>query len=222
MRSIFPDPRNATEDGLLTVGGFITPEILLDAYSNGIFPWPISVDLPLAWFSPDPRGVIFLDKFNISKNMLKTFRQNNFHCKYNTRFKDVIENCARHHSKNFSKETWITPEMIEGYCKLYDHGNAYCIETYNQKQELVGGLYGVHINGFFSGESMFFIEDNASKFALYSLLTTLKSEGVLLFDSQMTTPVTEKFGAEYISRDEYLSQLQVCLKSPKVMLTKTP
>ena len=75
MRSIFPDPRNATEDGLLTVGGFITPEILLDAYSNGIFPWPISVDLPLAWFSPDPRGVIFLDKFNVSKNMLKTLNR---------------------------------------------------------------------------------------------------------------------------------------------------
>lgn len=211
MKSIFPDPSLASEDGLLTVGGFISPEILLDAYSHGIFPWPISVDLPLAWFSPNPRGVIFLNEYTISKNLKKNLKQTNFYCKFNTQFKSVIENCAKHHSKNFSKETWITPEIIKGYCDLHQRGFAYSIETYNQEHELVGGVYGVNIGGFFSGESMFYLENNASKYALFTLLEYLKSQKIILLDTQMITQVTEKFGAIYIPRHEYLIHLKKAL-----------
>ena len=207
MKSIFPDPRHATEDGLLTVGGFITPEILIDAYTHGIFPWPISIELPLAWFSPDPRGIINLDNFAPSRNILKSFNQSGFSIKYNQNFEAVIKGCASHHSQNFSKETWITPEMISGYCDLHQKGHAFSVETYNTKNELVGGLYGVTINGFFSGESMFFVESNASKFALYSLLELLKSKNIPMLDTQMVTPITEKFGADYISREDYLKIL---------------
>ena len=222
MKSIFPDPNLASEDGLLTVGGFITPRILIDAYSNGIFPWPISVELPLAWFSPDPRGIIFLNELSVSRSIQKSLRKNQFTCKFNSQFKAVINKCAQHHSKKFSEETWITPEMITGYCELHEQGNAYSIETYNQSNELVGGLYGVNINGFFSGESMFFTEDNASKFALFTLLNYLKSQGVKMFDSQMTTPITERFGAEYISRNHYLEHLKESLemKAPKLIISK--
>jgi len=212
MKSIFPDPNLASEDGLLTVGGFISPEILLDAYSHGIFPWPISVDLPLAWFSPDPRGVIFLENFSISKNLKKTLKQTNFYCRFNTQFEKVIKGCARHHSQNFSKETWITPEMIKGYCELHQKGHAYSIETYNKHNELVGGVYGVNIGGFFSGESMFYTEDNASKFALFTLLEFLQSKKITMLDTQMTTPITEKFGATYIARAEYLEHLNKSLQ----------
>ena len=212
MKSIFPDPRHATEDGLLTVGGFITPEILIDAYTHGIFPWPISIELPLAWFSPNPRGIIKLDHFSPSRNLLKSFNQMGFTIKYNQNFEAVIKGCATHHSHNFSKETWITPEMISGYCDLYKKGHAFSAETYNSKNELVGGLYGVTINGFFSGESMFFTESNASKFALYSLLELLKNKNILMLDTQMVTPITEKFGADYIDREDYLKILHRSLK----------
>tara|TARA_B100000886_G_C20368104_1_gene468282 strand:+ start:18 stop:686 length:669 start_codon:yes stop_codon:yes gene_type:complete len=212
MKSIFPDPRLASEDGLLTVGGFVTPEILIDAYTNGIFPWPVSIDLPLAWFSPDPRGIITLDQIKISKNVLKAIKQTNYSCKFNTCFEDVIKSCATHHSKNFSRETWITPEMIKGYLQLHHKGHAYSIETFNEKNELVGGLYGVNINGFFSGESMFFKEDNASKFALYSLIIFLHELNFPMLDIQMVTPITERFGGEFITRDKYLDILSECLK----------
>ena len=222
MKSIFPDPRLASEDGLLTVGGFVTPEILIDAYTNGIFPWPISIDLPLAWFSPNPRGTIILDKIKVSKNTIKSIKQTNYSCKFNTCFEDVIKGCATHHSKNFSKETWITPEMIQGYLQLHQKGHAYSIETFNKKNELVGGLYGVNINGFFSGESMFFKEDNASKFALYSLIEFLYGLRIPMLDIQMVTPITEKFGGELISREKYLDILNNCLKmrAPLLELNK--
>lgn len=216
MKSIFPNPRHATEDGLLTVGGFITPEILVDAYTNGIFPWPISVELPLAWFSPDPRGIILLEDYNPSRNVTKSFNQSNFTVRYNTNFEAVILGCAKHHSQNFSKETWITPEMVKGYCALHEKGNAFSVETYDTDNQLVGGLYGVNINGFLSGESMFFTRSNASKFALYSLLEHLKSVNAIMLDTQMTTPVTEKFGAKYIDREEYLLFLDKSLKAKKI------
>ena len=206
MKSIFPDPNLATEEGLLTVGGFITPEILIDAYSNGIFPWPVSVDLPLAWFSPDPRGVIDLGEFNPSKSLIKSIKQSDFEFSFNRNFEQVIKKCAKHHSRNFSEETWITPEIIEGYISLFKYGNAYSAEAYLDG-ELVGGLYGVHIGRYFSGESMFYEKDNASKFALMELLKILKKKSHSFFDTQMVTPITERFGAKEIPRKEFLSLL---------------
>lgn len=211
MKSIFPHPSNATEDGLLTVGGFINTKILLDAYSNGIFPWPISIDLPLAWFSPDPRGIIDLTKINLSKNLIKSLRNSPFEFKINHNFHAVIQECAKHHSKNFSTETWITPEIIEGYCQFYQDGHAYSAEAY-ENNELVGGLYGVQINGYFSGESMFFKKSNASKFALYHLLVLLQQNQIPFLDTQMVTPITQKFGAIYISRKQFLEELKKSLQ----------
>ena len=126
MKSIFPDPNLASEEGLLTVGGFITPEILLDAYSNGIFPWPVSVDLPLAWFSPDPRGIIDLNEFTPSKNLTKSIKQCHFKFVFNRNFEQVIKKCAKHHSRNFSEETWITPEISKDIA-LFNYGNAYSL-----------------------------------------------------------------------------------------------
>ncbi len=203
---VFPPIEDADEDGLVAVGGDLEVDTLVTAYRQGIFPWPISVELPLAWFSPDPRGVIFIDETHVPKSFEKFLKKNPFRVTFNQRMKDVILECARAQRKN-QPGTWITPDIIKGYEKLHRENLAYSVEVWRE-DELAGGLYGVTMGEFCSGESMFMKEDNASKFALWTLLMHLKSKGIRFLDTQMVTNVVEQFGGKYIARTEFLDMLE--------------
>lgn len=203
---VFPPIEEATEDGLVAVGGDLEVDTLVTAYRQGIFPWPVSVELPLAWFSPDPRGVIFMDEIHVPRSFEKFLKKNPFRVSFNTKMREVILECARVPRKD-QPGTWITPDIISGYEKLFKEDLAYSVEVWSG-DTLVGGLYGVCMGEFFSGESMFMKEDNASKFALWSILRLLKSHGVRFLDTQMVTPVVESFGGKYIDRNEFLEMLE--------------
>ncbi|MFL5785138.1 MAG: leucyl/phenylalanyl-tRNA--protein transferase [Bacteriovoracaceae bacterium] len=203
---IFPPVEEATEDGLVAVGGDLETDTLVTAYRSGIFPWPVSVELPLAWFSPDPRGILFLDELHVPRSFEKFLKKSPFKVTFNQKMKEVILECARIPRKN-QPGTWITPEIVKGYEKLFKEDLAYSVEVWNE-DELIGGLYGVVMGEFVSGESMFMKEDNASKVALFTLLVHLKARGIRFLDTQMVTPVVEAFGGKYIERAEFLDLIK--------------
>jgi leucyl/phenylalanyl-tRNA--protein transferase len=207
----FPPIESADEQGLLAIGGDLEVDSLLLAYSQGIFPWPISKDYPLAWFSPDPRGILAFDKLHLSKSLRKFLRKNPYEVRFNTNFEAVIMNCARVKRIDQSS-TWITQDIINSYIELHKLGFAYSIETYLDDR-LVGGVYGVCINRFYSGESMFHLENNASKVALISLLYQLKQRDIGWIDTQMVTPVVESLGGVEVPRATFLEILNVALKN---------
>jgi leucyl/phenylalanyl-tRNA--protein transferase len=204
-RIVFPPVETATEDGLVAIGGDLEVDTIITAYRQGIFPWPISLDFPLAWFSPDPRGILMIEDLHLSKSFAKFLKKNPYRVTFNQAFDEVITQCARTYRKN-QPSTWITPDIIQGYVKLFEQELAYSVEVW-ENEELVAGLYGVCMGDFVSGESMFTKKDNASKYALYALLTRLKVKGILWLDTQMVTPVVEGFGGKYISRPEFLEML---------------
>lgn len=203
---IFPPVEDATEDGLVAIGGDLELDTLIEAYQRGIFPWPISLDFPLAWFSPDPRGVLDFNELHVSKSFEKFLKKNPYEVKYNTSFREVIKGCAMAPRRG-QASTWITPDIIQGYEKLFADGKAYCVEVWDEKG-LVAGLYGVVMGDFVSGESMFTKLPNASKLALYSLVKHLEAKGVTFLDTQMVTPVVEQFGGKYIDRKEFLKRIE--------------
>ena len=206
----FPSVDHADEHGLLALGGDLELESLLLAYSRGIFPWPISQEYPLAWFSPDPRGILVFDKLHLSKSLKKFLKKNPYEIRFNTNFEAVIMNCAKI-SRADNQGTWITEDIINGYINLHKNGFAYSVETYLE-DALVGGVYGVCINRFYSGESMFHKTDNASKVALIALLYQLKQKDIEWLDTQMVTPVVESLGGLEIPRETYLKMLENSIK----------
>jgi len=204
-RIVFPPVENATEDGLVAIGGDLEVDTLVSAYHQGIFPWPVSIDHPLAWFSPDPRGILEIKELHLSKSFSKFLKKNTYQVTFNQAFDEVINQCARTARKD-QPSTWITQDIIHGYEKLFKQELAYSVEAWNGK-ELIAGVYGVCMGDFISGESMFMKEDNASKFALYSLILKLQDSGISWMDTQMVTPVVEVFGGKYISRLDFLQFL---------------
>lgn len=205
----FPPLEEADEHGLLALGGDLELESLLLAYTQGIFPWPISDEYPLAWFSPDPRGILAFDKLHLSKSLRKFLKKNPYEIRFNTNFEAVIMNCARV-KRNDQSATWITQEIINAYIEMFKHGFAYSCETYLDNK-LVGGVYGVCINRFYSGESMFHLEDNASKVALASLMYMLYQRDIKWLDTQMVTPVVQGLGGVEIPRETYIKMLKASL-----------
>ncbi len=208
----FPPLDTADEHGLLALGGDLEIESLVLAYSRGIFPWPISQEYPLAWFSPDPRGILPFGNLHLSKSLKKFLKKNPYEIKFNTNFEAVIYNCAKV-KRSQDQGTWITNEIIEAYLKLHHEGLAYSCETYYEGK-LVGGVYGVYgvcINRFYSGESMFHLAPNASKVALVSLLYKLHQQGIEWLDTQMVTPVVESLGGVAIPREKYIKMLEIAL-----------
>ncbi|MBW9156479.1 leucyl/phenylalanyl-tRNA--protein transferase [Clostridium tagluense] len=199
----FPDPSFAEEDGLLALEGDLSPERLLLAYSNGIFPW-FSEEEPILWWSPDPRFILYPKDIRISHSMKKTLKNNTYRVSFDTCFRDVISSCS-----NMRKETgtWITNEMIEAYCKLHELGFAHSVEAFYD-DKLVGGLYGVCIGKCFFGESMFSTMDNASKAAFITLSKVLEAKGFIVIDCQVHTNHLESLGAVYISREDFLQVVQ--------------
>lgn len=208
-RISFPDPSEAEPEGLLAVGGDLSPERLLLAYENGIFPWYSEGD-PILWFSPDPRMVFLPGDFRFSKTLFKTVSSGNFSVRADTDFAAVVENCAQVQRKGQSG-TWITEEMKAAYGKLHELGYAHSFETYREG-ELVGGLYGVSLGGAFFGESMFHLETDASKVALFHLARKCWESGFDLIDSQIPTDHMRTLGGREISRKEFLSALESSLE----------
>jgi leucyl/phenylalanyl-tRNA---protein transferase len=210
--SNFPPIELADEHGLLAVGGDLEVASLLLAYKRGIFPWPINEDYPLAWFSPDPRGIIYTRDFYLSRTMKKTLRHAPYTVSYNTAFDQIIQACRATHERKQSGQTWITQEICSAYSSLHRAGHAYSVEVFDQNQKLVGGLYGVCLGGYVSGESMFYHSPNASKIALATLLIDLKENEIPWIDTQMVTPVVGSMGGVEIPRSLFLNQLKEVLK----------
>ncbi len=211
MPIIFPPIESASPEGLLAIGGDLSTQTLLTAYSQGIFPWPISNDSPLTWFCPDPRGILEFKDLHISKSFKRFLNNHPFTVKFNTQFEAVITKCAKT-PRQHEKDTWITNEIIEGYHNLFQSGYAYSVEVF-LNDELVGGLYGVIIGNYVSGESMFHTQTNASKFALYSLIQQLKKKNILWLDTQMVTSTIKNFGGKEISRNEFIKKLNIATNS---------
>ncbi|MGK0367466.1 MAG: leucyl/phenylalanyl-tRNA--protein transferase, partial [Thermoproteota archaeon] len=175
-------------------------------YSQGIFPWPVSKEYPLCWFSPDPRGVIELSEVHLPKSLAKTIKKidadTDFEFKMNTNFKAVINECAIAKRKG-QADTWITDELLEGYSKLHHAGFAYSMEAY-YKNELVAGVYGVNIGDFWSGESMFQKKTDLSKACLIKLLQFLRDKGIKYLDTQMVTSIVKSLGGKEIPRKDFI------------------
>jgi leucyl/phenylalanyl-tRNA--protein transferase len=207
---IFPHPSLADEDGLLAIGGDLSPERIIAAYTNGIFPW-YNEGEPILWWSPNPRCVMFPEKFNVSKNLLSVIRKNIFEVRFDTNFKTVIEKCATT-KRSGQPGTWISDDIIKAYTRLFELGFSHSVETY-KNDKLVGGLYGVAIGNIFYGESMFYEVANASKVAFYFLIEKLKLLNFEIIDNQMTTPHLLSLGAEEIFRDTFIKILQKANKA---------
>jgi leucyl/phenylalanyl-tRNA--protein transferase len=202
-RIAFPDPEEA-EDGLLAVGGDLSPERLLLAYRSGIFPW-YDEDSPILWHSPDPRCVFVLDKVHASRSLRKTITRKVYEIRFDQAFERVIRAC-KEARRSGQGGTWITDEMEAAYVRLYELGFAHSVESYLDG-ELSGGLYGVFIGRMFFGESMFSWKPDASKVALMALAARLRARGSVFMDSQVANPLTLSLGAEEWPRSEYLKRL---------------
>lgn len=209
-RSRFPSPKDASPEGVVAVGGDFSTELLLDAYTHGIFPWPVDGVKEILWFSPPQRAVLFQENVKVSRSLDRWMRKNvdvEFFVTCNQAFQDVIIMCQKTHQKK-SGGTWIRREMIDAYHSLHKNGNAFSVECRDKKGALVGGIYGVCIGAFFAGESMFHTEANASKLCLIKLMEILAHHGILWLDVQVLNEFTQSMGAVEVERDHYLKLLQ--------------
>lgn len=202
---IFPDPSLANPDGLLAIGGDLSPERLLAAYKAGIFPW-FSEDVPILWWSPDPRMVLFPEEFKRYKSLRRVIEKDKFRVTFDEDFVEVMTRCGSVPRKD-QQGTWITDTMIEAYTRLFKMGYAHSVEVWLGKK-LVGGLYGVLIDKVFFGESMFHLVTDASKVALWHWVDYLIQHGIELIDVQQETNHLRHMGARLITRESFLTLLR--------------
>lgn len=198
----FPPLNSALVDpnGLLAVGGDLSPNRILEAYRQGIFPWFSECD-PILWWSPDPRAIIDTQEIRINKTLRKFLKKSPYQVSINQAFEEVIDYCA---DAPFRQEdTWILPEMQAAYIQLHKLGHAHSIEVW-LNEELVGGLYGISVGGFFSGESMFYTKSNASKVALVTLAELLRAHEISFIDCQLSNPFLSDMGCKEISRSSFV------------------
>jgi len=203
----FPDIKYATDEGLLALGGNLSPQRLLSAYRKGIFPW-YNPGEPILWWSPDPRCVLFPDQFRSRRSLTKSTRKYQFHFTFDQAFEDVINQCAA--PREAGACTWITSEMKEAYIRLHHQELAHSVETW-MDDKLVGGLYGISLGGMFFGESMFSQVTDASKASLNFLVTHLVKWNFQLIDCQITSPHLLRLGACEIPRAKFLERLELAL-----------
>lgn len=211
-KTYFPNLNTALQDpdGLLAIGGDLTPERIVNAYRNGIFPW-FSNDEPILWWSPSKRAVIQPAQCHISKSMKKLIRKNNFTITINSAFPAVINACAQ--PRTSQPETWICPPMIAAYNRLHQLGYAHSIEVWKDNK-LVGGLYGMGIGKLFCGESMFSIEDNSSKIAFIALNQHLGNFPDTYIDCQMQTSHLSSLGVKEVERTQFIQYLHNAKDQP--------
>lgn len=200
----FPSPRLLGAEDILAMSDDLSVERLLEAYSFGIFPWPHEA-LPTLWYCPAERGVLDFSEFHIPRSLQKFLRTCTFTFSLNREFKRVLEGCAQA-PRPHQNGTWITNTLMRAYLEFYHAGYAHSLEVWDG-EDLVGGLYGVYVAGVFCGESMFFLKPNASKFALVKMVEFLEAKGLSWMDIQMVSPLLELMGGKYISREQFLRQL---------------
>lgn len=200
----FPPLNLADEEGLLAMGGDLSPGRLLEAYNHGIFPW-FDIRQDILWWSPDPRFVLLPSELRISKTVRSLLNKNAFEFTVNKAFREVIRHCKKS-PRPGQEGTWITDEMEEAYIKMNELGHAHSAEVWKDG-ELVGGLYGIRLKRVFCGESMFSLVSNASRYAFVKYVQELQEEGIELIDCQVHTEYLESLGARMIPREEFLSFL---------------
>ncbi len=206
---IFPSPKLTRNDGLLALGGDLSEERLLLAYSMGIFPW-YSEGSPILWWSPDPRLILIPEELKVSRSLRKAIIKGTFKVTVDTAFEQVMRGCSEIERKG-QDGTWITEDMIEAYTSLHRSGYAHSVESWHNG-ELVGGLYGIILGKAFFGESMFSKMSNASKVAFVTFVETLKEQGFKLIDCQVKTEHLLSLGAKEVSRKKFLEMLKKALK----------
>jgi leucyl/phenylalanyl-tRNA---protein transferase len=209
----FPPPERASREGLLAVGGDLSPSRLLQAYRLGIFPW-YEAGGPVLWWSPDPRMVLDPAALRVARSLRAVIRKRTYSTTFDTAFRRVVNECAVAPRRE-GPGSWITPEVEVGYLALHDLGYAHSVETW-QAGELVGGLYGVLLGRCFFGESMFATSSDASKVALVSLAAELVRRGVTVIDCQVTSGHLASLGAEEMPRAEFLRRLEEGLRLPEI------
>ena len=210
----FPPADRANADGLLAFGGDLSPQRLIVAYANGIFPW-YNEDEPILWWSLDPRLVIRPGEMKVSKSLRHTLKSGKFEVRIDTSFREVMLHCADT-PREGQDGTWIQDEMVDAYTHLHELGYAHSFETY-LNEELVGGLYGLAIGKAFFGESMFHTVTDASKVAFYHLHQFLKNNGFKLIDCQQETSHLKSLGAYPIPRSEFLEELKTLTREASLV-----
>ncbi|MCX0334651.1 leucyl/phenylalanyl-tRNA--protein transferase [Acinetobacter radioresistens] len=211
---IFPDPIEADPEGegLICIGADLSPSTLLEAYTHGLFPW-FNAGEPICWWSPEPRCVIYPECYKPSKSLLRSMKKYNYHITVNQAFEQVISSCAL--PRSYSEETWISKQIIQGYCDLFNAGFGYSIEVWDDTK-LVGGLYGVTIGKGCFGESMFSTHTDVSKMAFYSLMLIAKENNLPWVDCQLVNEHLLSLGACTVSRQDYLKSLQDVIIQPTI------
>jgi leucyl/phenylalanyl-tRNA--protein transferase len=207
----FPHPSFSNKDGLLAIGGDLSPDRLLFAYVNGIYPW-FSEGSPILWWSPDPRMILVPGEFKRSKSLAQTIRRRKFEIRFDEDFRNVIKNCAETGAR-VNEGSWITSGMISAYVKLHKMGFAHSVEAYINGK-LTGGLYGISLGKAFFGESMFHLERDASKVALSVLVDRCIEWDFHFIDAQQRTEHLQSLGAKPIAREAFLTMLAGALKYP--------
>lgn len=210
-KTVFPPPHLADSDGLLAAGGDLSPERLLCAYANGIFPW-YADGAPILWWSPDPRMVLFPDEFHLSRRLGRRLKADVFKVDVDTAFRQVVEGCRTARGPH-RDGTWITPEMLDAYTRLHEIGYAHSFESWREGK-LAGGLYGVSLGGCFFGESMFSAEPDASKVALCALVDCARSMNLVFIDCQVANDHLRRLGAREIPRARFLKLLGKAIERP--------
>lgn len=198
---IFPHPSNADKHGIVAYGGDLNPLRILEAYKSGIFPW-FESDQKLMWWSPDPRMILYADKFKVSKSFKAFLKKSNYKVTFNKDFELVINSCANIKRIN-QKGTWITEGLIKSFIDLHEMGKAISVEVW-EDDNIVGGLYGLDLDDVFCGESMFSKSSNASKIALYYLTKELRKNNYRFIDCQVPSEHLKSLGGEIISRSNFL------------------
>lgn len=193
----------------VAMGGELNPENVLAATRMGIFPWYDVPGQPM-WYSPDQRCIFLVNEFKPSKSLQQAYRKNKWEITIDEAFRSVMENCAGNGRED---STWILPEIIETYCSIHEMGYAHSLEVWN-RGKLVGGLYGIALGSIFCGESMFSLEPNTSKFALWQLIEHVKKMNFHYIDAQVSSPHLLSMGARMISKDQYMSIIKDALSAP--------
>jgi leucyl/phenylalanyl-tRNA--protein transferase len=206
--TLFPNPRYASDEGLLAYGGDLTSHRLITAYKLGIFPWYAEGD-PILWWSPNPRLLLYPNQFKVRKSFRRVLRSGKFTVTFDRHFDKVIEHCATIYREG-QESSWIVPEMREAYIRLHEEGFGHSVEVYRDG-ELVGGLYGLAYGKAFFGESMFSLVSDASKVAFKALSDVLGDRGYDFIDCQMKTDHMVGLGAQVVQRDIFLDALEVAI-----------